>query len=101
MTLALAVGDRVCVRDRIWRIARATALPQAQLVLEIESVDGDAERLSVVVPPEEIEQKSLPAHRVGRLWKFKLSKIDEWVRTSGAEGSHEPEGRGEPDDREG
>jgi excisionase family DNA binding protein len=26
-----------------------------------------------------IESKSLPAHRVGRLWKFKLSEVDKWV----------------------
>ncbi|HRS17552.1 MAG TPA: helix-turn-helix domain-containing protein [Thermoanaerobaculaceae bacterium] len=31
-----------------------------------------------------IEQKGLPAHRVGRLWKFKLSEIDEWVQAGGA-----------------
>ena len=31
-----------------------------------------------------IEQKGLPAHRVGRLWKFKLSEIDEWVHAGGA-----------------
>ncbi|MEL7641066.1 MAG: helix-turn-helix domain-containing protein [Solidesulfovibrio sp.] len=31
-----------------------------------------------------IETKGLPAHRVGRLWKFKLSEIDEWVHTGGA-----------------
>ena len=31
-----------------------------------------------------IEQKNLPAHRVGRLWKFKVSEIDEWVRDGGA-----------------
>jgi len=29
------------------------------------------------------EQRSLPAHRVGRLWKFQLSEVDEWVRTGG------------------
>jgi excisionase family DNA binding protein len=27
-----------------------------------------------------IEQRGLPAHRVGRLFRFKLSAIDEWVR---------------------
>ena len=27
-----------------------------------------------------IEQRNLPAHRVGRLFRFKLSDIDEWVR---------------------
>ena len=31
-----------------------------------------------------IEQKSLPAHRGGRLWKFKLSEIDAWVHAVGA-----------------
>ena len=31
-----------------------------------------------------IEAKGLPAHRVGRLWKFKLSQIDAWVTRGGA-----------------
>jgi len=31
-----------------------------------------------------IEAKGLPAHRVGRLWKFKLSEIDAWVHAGGA-----------------
>lgn len=26
-----------------------------------------------------IEARGLPARRVGRLWKFKLSEVDEWV----------------------
>jgi excisionase family DNA binding protein len=33
-----------------------------------------------------IERKLLPAHRIGRLWKFKLSEIDAWVRGGGADG---------------
>jgi len=37
-----------------------------------------------------IESKGLPAHRIGRLWKFKLSEVDEWVRAGGAELSDEP-----------
>ena len=37
-----------------------------------------------------IETKHLPAHRVGRLWKFKLSEVDEWVRGGGADTSREP-----------
>lgn len=28
-----------------------------------------------------IESKALPAHKIGRLWKFKLSESDEWVRS--------------------
>lgn len=31
-----------------------------------------------------IESKSLPAHRVGRLWKCKLSQVDAWVTAGGA-----------------
>ena len=32
-----------------------------------------------------IETRSLPAHKIGRLWKFKLSEIDKWVRAGGAD----------------
>ena len=31
-----------------------------------------------------IERRNLPAHRIGRLWKFKVSEVDEWVRAGGA-----------------
>lgn len=31
-----------------------------------------------------IENKGLPAHKIGRLWKFKLSEVDVWVRSRGA-----------------
>lgn len=27
-----------------------------------------------------IERRRLPAHKMGRLWKFKASEVDEWVR---------------------
>lgn len=30
-----------------------------------------------------IENKSLPAHRIGRLWKCKLHEVDGWVRAGG------------------
>lgn len=32
-----------------------------------------------------IDRKGLPAHRVGRLWKFKVSEVDQWVRDGGAD----------------
>ena len=50
------------------------------------SVDAVAEHLSVAKDSiyRWIEHKRLPAHRVGRLWKFKLSQIDEWVSAGGA-----------------
>lgn len=31
-----------------------------------------------------IDHKGLPAHKIGRLWKFKLSEVDDWVRSGGA-----------------
>jgi excisionase family DNA binding protein len=27
-----------------------------------------------------IDHNGLPAHKIGRLWKFKLSEVDNWVR---------------------
>lgn len=30
------------------------------------------------------ERKALPAHKVGRLWKFQLSEVDECARAGGA-----------------
>ena len=30
-----------------------------------------------------VETKDFPAHRVGRLLRFRISEVDEWVRTSG------------------
>jgi len=29
--------------------------------------------------------KGIPAQRIGRLWKFKLSEVNAWVRSGGAE----------------
>lgn len=28
-----------------------------------------------------IRNKDMPAHKVGRLWKFKVIEVDKWVRT--------------------
>lgn len=33
-----------------------------------------------------IERKQLPAHKVGRLWKFMATEVDEWVRAGKAAG---------------
>ena len=38
-----------------------------------------------------IERKGLPAHKVGRIWKCKLSEVDAWVREGGADAGDEPE----------
>ena len=39
-----------------------------------------------------IAKKDLPAHKVGRLWKFRKEEVDDWIRSGGA---------GAPDDEAG
>lgn len=31
-----------------------------------------------------ISEKNMPAHRIGRLWKFKVGEVDGWVRSGKA-----------------
>lgn len=47
------------------------------------SVDEVAKHLGVAKESiyRWIEGRGLPAHKIGRLWKFKVSEVDEWVRT--------------------
>lgn len=28
-----------------------------------------------------IRKTDIPAHKIGRLWKFKLSEVDDWVKS--------------------
>ncbi|MBC2768923.1 helix-turn-helix domain-containing protein [Pusillimonas minor] len=37
------------------------------------------------------ERKGLPAHKIGRLWKFQLSEVDKWVRAGGADENAAPD----------
>ncbi len=50
------------------------------------SVDDLAQHLGVTKDSiyRWIERKGLPARKVGKLWKFKLSEVDEWVRGGAA-----------------
>lgn len=56
------------------------------------SVDSVAEHLGVARESvyRWIERRKLPAHKIGRLWKFKLTAVDEWVRAGGADAHDEP-----------
>ena len=31
-----------------------------------------------------LERESIPSHRMGKLWKFKPSEVDQWVMSGGA-----------------
>lgn len=41
-----------------------------------------------------IAKRDMPAHRVGRLWKFKVTEIDDWVRSSGPDETGKPPKKG-------
>lgn len=32
-----------------------------------------------------INEKQMPAHKIGRLWKFKVSQVDAWVEAGSAD----------------
>ena len=55
------------------------------------AVDDVAEHLGVARDSvyRWIDRRGLPAHKIGRLWKFKLSEIDLWVRGGGADPHNE------------
>ncbi|NUM58474.1 MAG: helix-turn-helix domain-containing protein [Bdellovibrionaceae bacterium] len=41
-----------------------------------------------------LEKEKIPAHRVGKLWKFKASEVDAWVQSGAAsETLHEIKGK--------
>lgn len=50
------------------------------------SVEEIAEHLGVVKDSiyRWIDRRGLPGHKVGKLWKFKKSEVDNWVRSGGA-----------------
>ena len=31
-----------------------------------------------------IERRNMPAHKLGKLWKFQAAEVDEWVRSGSA-----------------
>lgn len=51
------------------------------------SVEGIAEYLGVSKETiyRWLERKKIPAHRIGKLWKFKPSEVDQWIKNGGAE----------------
>lgn len=34
-----------------------------------------------------VREKGMPAHRLGKLWKFKTDEVDVWMRQGGANGA--------------
>jgi excisionase family DNA binding protein len=40
-----------------------------------------------------ISERGMPAHKIGRLWKFKKDEVDGWVRNGGADSSDKSRNR--------
>jgi len=55
------------------------------------SLDDVAQHLGVSTDTVHrwLRSRGLPAHKVGRLWKFKISEVDAWVREGKAGKSDE------------
>jgi excisionase family DNA binding protein len=66
----------------------ASSLASGQTVEPWVSVDDVAAHLGVRKDSiyRWIEHRGLPAKKIGKLWKLKLSEVDEWVRARGASG---------------
>ena len=58
------------------------------------SVEDVAKHLGVVKESvyRWIEAKGLPAQKLGKLWKLKLSEVDSWVRADGAGATEDDKG---------
>ena len=51
------------------------------------SLEAIAEHLDVSQDTvrRRIRNEGMPAHKVGRLWKFKISEVDAWIRAGKGE----------------
>jgi excisionase family DNA binding protein len=69
----------------------ATTLEGTTMTEPWASVDEVAKHLGVVKDSvyRWIEHRGLPAHKIGRLWKFKLTEVDAWVRRGGADSNEQ------------
>jgi len=50
------------------------------------SIEDAAEYLDIKIVTlrdwiKKIDENGIPAHKIGRQWKFKISELDEWVKS--------------------
>lgn len=62
------------------------------------SVDEIAEYLGIAKDTvySWISGKGMPAHRLGRLWKFRREEVDAWIKSGGAADRTDTTGKTEP-----
>ena len=59
-------------------------MPKQEPWVSVEDV-AKYQGIAKVTVYRRVDSKNLPAHRIGRLWKFKLADINNWVRDGGTE----------------
>ena len=83
------VEARVCPRnDRVKPVKTRTSCTNFRAMTEPwMSADIVSEHLGVTMDSIDtwIAKKDMPAHSVDRLWKFKITEIDDWVCSSGVD----------------
>ena len=52
--------------------------------LDVEAIAAHLD-VSAVTIYRWLEKDRIPAHRVGKLWRFKASEVDQWIKDRGAE----------------
>lgn len=59
-------------------------MENAEAWLDVDAIAAHL-RVSAVTIYRWLEKERIPAHRVGKLWRFKASEVDAWVQKGGAE----------------
>lgn len=81
----------------LWEFSKVYCLKITQMESEVEdrwlSVDEIADYLGIKRDTvyKWIADKGMPAHKIGRLWKFKKDEVDGWVRDGKAGESSDQE----------
>lgn len=67
----------------IMLISRSGGKKMSEINEKWSSLEETAEYLGVTKDTIRswIKKTDIPAHKVGRLWKFKFSEVDEWVKS--------------------
>ena len=76
-----AISEAICHNRRV--MAATSGSDRSVPVERWSSVEEICEHLGVSRDTiyRWIADRGMPAHRIGRLWKFKLSEVDGWART--------------------
>ena len=81
MILISFVNPKPCLLDKLYLdLMREAAIMTDDRWYSVYEI---AEYLGIRPPTvyKWIERRNMPAHKVGRLWKFKTGEVDHWVKS--------------------